>query len=75
MRLQETTVRLRLEPLRYFIKRKWADVHPGRGIEQGALGATKNQLPNNLLGPGSSSLGVGGDNIVVVPKLEPIPAG
>jgi hypothetical protein len=30
---------------------------------------------DNLLGPGGSSLGISGDDNIVVPKLEPIPAG
>ena len=68
-------VLLRLQLRHEIFERKYTKIHPRRGLEQSALGATEDQLSDNLLGPGRSGLGVGGDDNVIVPKLEPIPAG
>jgi hypothetical protein len=75
MRFQEAAMFLGLQHLHHLIERMEAKVHPRGGRERIEIRSVEDQIPDNLLSPGRPSLGIGGDDNVVIPKLEPIPSG
>src|ERR1019366_6630624 len=74
--LQEAAMGLGLEFLHYLIYRPHLHVDPRRVVAGGydALDTGKNQLPDYLLGPGGSRLGVGVNYDVAVAEPELVPA-
>ena len=76
MGLHEAAMGLRLDAGQLDLVGWDAEIEPGRHIgHRQAFFAIEQQLADNLLHPGGTGLGVGGDDDVIVAKWKIIPDG
>src|ERR1700729_2591466 len=74
MRLEETSVRLRLDRRKLDRLGRNAQIEPWRGFrDYYRFGAPEQELAHELLRPGRAGLDVSGDDDVVVAELEVVP--